>query len=129
MLTVGVVIKPRFNTKYFKEFVKNKDKNIKNLYALFSSPHKVILNTEFLTTLPKKDVLSGLGESLKLSIIGGRKSLESLEYFLKIMDITEKEFMEIALKHQISPWQYDDTLVSEGKKLHDQDQWDDTPIR
>ena len=52
-------------------------KNIKNLYALFSSPHKVILNTEFLTTLPKKDVLSGLGESLKLSIIGGRKSLES----------------------------------------------------
>ncbi|MBD1173867.1 N-acetyl sugar amidotransferase [Pelagibacterales bacterium SAG-MED01] len=57
------------------------------------------------------------------------KKPKSLEYFLKIMDITEKEFMEIALKHQISPWQYDDTLVSEGKKLHDQDQWDDTPIR
>ena len=51
-------------------------KNIKNLYALFSSPYQVVLNTKFLSTLSKKDILSGLGESLKLSIIGGRKSLE-----------------------------------------------------
>jgi N-acetyl sugar amidotransferase len=57
------------------------------------------------------------------------KKPKSLEYFLKIMDITEEQFMEIALKHQISPWKYNDTLVTEGKKLHDQDQWDDTPIR
>ena len=49
--------------------------------------------------------------------------------FLKIMNITEKQFMEIALQHQISPWEYDDSLVTESKKLHDQDQWDDTPIR
>lgn len=52
-------------------------KNVKNLHALFSSPHKVILNTEFLSTLPRKDILSGLGESLKLSIIGGKESLKS----------------------------------------------------
>ena len=57
------------------------------------------------------------------------KKPKSLEYFLKIMDITEEQFMEIALKHQISPWKYNDTIVTEGKKLHDQDQWDDTPIR
>ena len=36
------------------------------------------------------------------------KKPKSLEYFLKIMSITEKEFMDIALKHQISPWKYDE---------------------
>ena len=49
--------------------------------------------------------------------------------FLKIMNISEEEFMEIALKHQISPWQYEATAVTDGKKLHDQDSWEDTPIR
>jgi len=54
---------------------------------------------------------------------------KSLDYFLKIMNITESEFMEIALKHQISPWKYDSTIVTDGEKLHDQDSWEDTPIR
>ena len=42
------------------------------------------------------------------------KKPRSLEYFLKIMNITEDEFMKIALKHQISPWKYDESLVSKG---------------
>jgi len=50
--------------------------NIKNLYALFSSPRQVILNTQFLSTLSRKDFMSGLGESLKLSVIGGMESLK-----------------------------------------------------
>ena len=54
---------------------------------------------------------------------------KSLEYFLKIMNISEEEFMDIALQHQISPWEYDESKVKIGKKLHDQDEWDDTPIR
>ena len=53
---------------------------------------------------------------------------ESLDYFLKILNITEKEFMEIALEHQISPWEYDESKVTRGKKIHDQDKWEDTPI-
>lgn len=57
------------------------------------------------------------------------KKPKSLEYFLKIMSITEKEFMDIALKHQISPWKYDESIVSEGEKLHDQANWEDTIIR
>ena len=54
---------------------------------------------------------------------------KSLEYFLKIMNINEKEFMDIVLQHQISPWEYDESKVKIGKKLHDQDDWEDTPIR
>jgi len=57
------------------------------------------------------------------------KKPKSLEYFLKIMNITEEEFMDIALKHQISPWEYDKSKVTSGEKLHDQDNWDDTPLR
>ena len=57
------------------------------------------------------------------------KKPKSLEYFLKIMSISEKEFMDIALKHQISPWKYDESIVSDGEKLHDQANWEDTIIR
>ena len=57
------------------------------------------------------------------------KKPKSLEYFLKIMDMTEEEFMNIALKHEISPWNYSEKKVIHGKKLHDQDNWDTTPIR
>ena len=45
------------------------------------------------------------------------------------MNLTEDAFMKIVLKHEISPWKYDEELVSDGKKLHDQDSWEDTPLR
>ena len=57
------------------------------------------------------------------------KKPQSLKYFLKIMNLTEDAFMKIVLKHEISPWKYDEELVSDGKKLHDQDSWEDTPLR
>jgi hypothetical protein len=51
------------------------------------------------------------------------KKPKSLEYFLKIMSISEEEFINIALKHQISPWEYDETIVTDGAKLKDQDRY------
>ena len=57
------------------------------------------------------------------------KKPQSLKYFLKIMNLTEDEFMKIVLKHEISPWKYDEKIVNNGKKLHDQDSWEDTPLR
>ena len=48
----------------------------KNIHALFSAPQKIIINLEFIKTLRREDIISGIGESLKLSIIGGTKSLE-----------------------------------------------------
>ncbi len=41
------------------------------------------------------------------------KKPQSLKYFLKIMNLSEKEFMKIALKHQISPWKYDESIVTD----------------
>ena len=43
----------------------------KNLAALFSAPRKVIININYLKTLSNKDLLSGLGEALRLHITGG----------------------------------------------------------
>ncbi len=53
---------------------------------------------------------------------------ESLDYFLKLLDLTEDEFMKIVLQHQISPWKYDDSKISRGKRLPDQEEWEDTPL-
>lgn len=47
----------------------------KNQIGLFSAPHEVVINSNFLKTLPHNDILSGLGEVLKLCITGGENLL------------------------------------------------------
>ena len=46
--------------------------NVKNQLALFVSPTKVIINTSFIKTLQHRDVNSGMGEILKLCLLGGQ---------------------------------------------------------
>lgn len=43
----------------------------KNLAGLFSAPRKVLIDINFLASLPKSDLLSGLGEALRLHLTGG----------------------------------------------------------
>lgn len=62
-------------------------KHTKNLLALFSAPRLVIIDTGFLKTLPKSDILSGAGEIFRLCITGGQDFLNifaaELPSFLK----------------------------------------------
>ncbi|MFH1825470.1 MAG: 3-dehydroquinate synthase family protein [Candidatus Firestonebacteria bacterium] len=58
-------------------------KQIKNQISLFSSPSEVIINPSFLKTLPSKDLKSGLGEILKLYIIGGKKFINIYKKIVK----------------------------------------------
>jgi len=51
----------------------------KNLVGLFSAPRKVLINTKYLKTLSKKDLLSGLGEALRLHLTGGVYFLEKFK--------------------------------------------------
>lgn len=51
----------------------------KNLVGVFSAPRRIIVHTGFLATLPDEDLLSGLGEVFRLSIIGGHDFLDSFE--------------------------------------------------
>ncbi len=56
------------------------------------------------------------------------KKPESLDYFLDILGITEDEFMDIAIGNVISPHVHNLNKVKNGKQLHDQDDWERTPI-
>ena len=51
----------------------------KNLIGLFSAPKEVFINTTFLKTLDKRDVLSGYGEIIKLCIVGGEFTIEEFK--------------------------------------------------
>lgn len=56
------------------------------------------------------------------------KRPKSLDYFLEFMDMSEEEFMQIILQHQISPYVFDSSSVTDGKKLWDHDKWDRTKV-
>ncbi|RPH52391.1 MAG: N-acetyl sugar amidotransferase [Desulfobacteraceae bacterium] len=47
----------------------------------------------------------------------------SLGILLEYIGLTEQEFMEIALSHQVSPYQHDTGKTMPGKKVHDFDSW------
>jgi N-acetyl sugar amidotransferase len=48
----------------------------------------------------------------------------SLDIFLEYLGLNEDEFYEIASSHKISPWQFDRSKISPGKKTHDFDSWE-----
>ena len=52
----------------------------------------------------------------------------SLDFFLDILQITEEEFMEILLKHQVNPHEFDPSVVSPGVPVPDMDKWDRTQV-
>ena len=56
-------------------------KSYKNQLALFSAPKKVIIDTNFLKTLSKPDLISGYGEIIKLFLIGGDYYINNLNNF------------------------------------------------
>lgn len=47
----------------------------------------------------------------------------SLEFFLEFVGLTEHEFLQIAMSHQVTPYQHDPTLTRPGERMPDQDRW------
>ncbi|MES2353795.1 MAG: N-acetyl sugar amidotransferase [Pseudomonadota bacterium] len=47
----------------------------------------------------------------------------SLDLFLEFIGLTEKEFLEVAMSHVVSPHQFDPAKVADGVKLHDFTKW------
>jgi 3-dehydroquinate synthase len=48
----------------------------KNMLGLFCAPNKVIISDYFIGSLKNDDIISGIGEALKLSLIGGHNSYQ-----------------------------------------------------
>jgi N-acetyl sugar amidotransferase len=47
----------------------------------------------------------------------------SLDLFLEFVGMTEQEFLDIAMSHQVSPYKHDPASTLPGEKMHDYDQW------
>jgi len=62
----------------------------KNLLGVFYSPSKIFISKFFIRSLHTDDIISGIGESLKLSLIGGQ---ECFDYFKKYFE--NKDFIKI----------------------------------
>ncbi len=72
-------------------------KHGKNLIGSFYQPNLVISDTEFLNTLPKREIFCGYGEILKHSIIGNKKFYNFLNnHKNKILKLTSP-FLEKAI--------------------------------
>jgi 3-dehydroquinate synthase len=56
----------------------------KNMLALFYAPNRIIVSDYFLKSLKHDDIISGLGEALKLSLIGG---IDTYQYFQKNYEV------------------------------------------
>jgi len=67
-------------------------------------------------------------EALKLeSRYDGRRPA-SMDWFLRILDLTEEDFYAILEKHQVHPWKFDSAGVKPGEALSDMPKWDNTDV-
>lgn len=82
--------------------------------------------TAHLVSIDIRDQRLSREEGLKLAEEYDGKRPASMNWFLNMLGITEKEFMDIALKHITPSHVFDSTKVKHGKKLWDQDMWDKT---
>ncbi len=57
-----------------------------------------------------------------ISLYEGKRPA-SLDIFLKFIGMTEKDFMEVAISHEISPWKFDTKSIQNSKKTKDFDEW------
>ncbi|MCD6112321.1 MAG: 3-dehydroquinate synthase [Bacteroidales bacterium] len=76
--------------------------NFKNIVGLFSFPEAVFINTEYLKTLPEKQLLSGFAEIIKYSLIDDDENLwqivNSISLKNIIIDITRTEIIKKSIK-------------------------------
>jgi len=61
-------------------------KNYKNLIGTFSPPSEIIIYPKFLLTLSELDYYSGLGEVIKLHIMGGKDKTEEIRSQLSLLE-------------------------------------------
>lgn len=51
------------------------------------------------------------------------KRPQTLDLFLKMIDMSEDEFNRIAISHAVSPFRYEPSKTVTGERLYDQDNW------
>jgi len=72
-------------------------KSYKNQLALFSAPNRVIIDSNYIKTLSKNDMVSGMGEIVKLFLTGGSYYVDRFDSF----SLKEKIFHSLAIKKAV----------------------------
>lgn len=73
---------------------------IKNILGTFTPPDSVVIDVDFLITLEEKDILSGIGEMLKVHAIESPESFESISSNYARL-LTESEVMEDFIRNSL----------------------------
>lgn len=73
-------------------------KGVKNYIGTFKKPDDIFITTEFLETLPIKDLKSGMGEVLKYGVIGHESILDLLESEDTLESVDTRKYIELGLK-------------------------------
>lgn len=76
-------------------------KKYKNLVGTFFPPNRIYLNTSFLKTLKEEDFFSGMGEVVKLHLMGGAKSIAELERMLPTLLERDEATLLEAVKNSL----------------------------
>lgn len=79
-------------------------KNFKNLLGTFYPPNKIHLNVAFTKTLTKMDFYSGIGEIVKLHLMGGQNNIDLISSKIKELDVQREneEFLTELVKNSLS---------------------------
>lgn len=81
----------------------NVNRSSKNMLGLFNAPDKIYISTKFLSTLNNDELMSGIGESYKLCLIGGSNVfnlfqenllLQNYEIIIKLSTLVKKMVIE-----------------------------------
>ena len=72
-------------------------KQYKNQLALFSAPNRVIIDSNYIKTLNRDDMISGMGEIVKLFLTGGSYYVDNFKSF----SLQEKVFHSLAIKKAV----------------------------
>jgi len=79
--------------------------------------------TAHLTSLDVRNGRMERDEAMKLTEKYDGKRPASLDIFLEYLDLSEEEFMKIAMSHCVAPYKYDPRKTEKGEELWDQKLW------
>jgi 3-dehydroquinate synthase len=90
----------------------------KNILSIFYAPDNIIVSDYFLKSLKHDDIISGVGESLKLSLIGGIKSYEFFKNNYNKDNVNYINLVKVATSVKKAIIEYDELEKNERKILN-----------
>jgi N-acetyl sugar amidotransferase len=109
-------VPPQYSYEKIECYMQGVRDYIKYIKRGYSRPSHLVALDVRNGRMPKEQ-----GDALVQEFEGRRPP--SLELFLDFIGLTEQEFMDVAMSHQVSPYVHDPARTTTGPKLADFDKW------